>query len=511
MADMDDIEKLSERIRRLEKHNAQLFLIADASRRISEALDSKAIVKTLLQVCKELTGATKCFFLSSRWKCFELNHELRETDLGDLKHIYDRIESEKKAVVDKGNGTVLGMPLIYEGRVIGAVVVAEIPFPEHVEEYISAISLITGPVAIALENVFLMEHFKESASFVKTIIDSIGDPLLVINPNTYRIELANKAAMDLLDGKDPVAMSMHCYQLSHQRDTPCEGVDEKCPLKEVVSSKAPVRITHIHRDARGQEHYMDIIATPVLDRDGNVAQVIETIREITELKKYAWELERSNRLKDLFTDIMRHDLLNPAGVVRGAAELLLDETPDREELKIIKRSVDKLISMIESASKLSKLESVEKLEKECLDLKEIIARVVEENKTLMEKAGLRVENNVRESIMVLANPVIEDIFLNFFSNAAKYAAGGRKVVIDAVEEDGWVKVMVKDYGPGIPDEAKEDIFVRFERREKEGVKGTGLGLAIAKRIVELHDGEIWVEDNPEGGSIFVVKLPKAPK
>ncbi len=69
-------------------------------------------------------------------------------------------------------------------------------------------------------------------------------------------------------------------------------------------------------------------------------------------------------------------------------------------------------------------------------------------------------------------------------------------------------VFVKDNGEGVEDEYKESIFNRFTRVKREGVKGTGLGLAIAKRIVGIHKGSIWVEDNPEGGSIFYFEIPK---
>ncbi len=62
---------------------------------------------------------------------------------------------------------------------------------------------------------------------------------------------------------------------------------------------------------------------------------------------------------------------------------------------------------------------------------------------------------------------------------------------------------------GIADEHKEKIFRRFQRIKKEGIKGTGLGLAIAKKVTDLHGGKIWMEGNPEGGSIFNVTVPKA--
>ncbi|MCK4247747.1 MAG: HAMP domain-containing histidine kinase, partial [Methanomicrobia archaeon] len=62
----------------------------------------------------------------------------------------------------------------------------------------------------------------------------------------------------------------------------------------------------------------------------------------------------------------------------------------------------------------------------------------------------------------------------------------------------------------VPDELKEAIFERFERGDVD-VKGSGLGLAIVKKIVDLHGGKAWVENNPEGGSIFFVEIPKMAK
>ncbi len=229
------------------------------------------------------------------------------------------------------------------------------------------------------------------------------------------------------------------------------------------------------------------------------------------LKKYAKDLEESNQLKDLFTDIMHHDVLNPAGVIRNTTEFLLDDAKgeERQMLEVISRNIGRQIEMVESASKLSKLGSVEDMEREDLDLKEIIDGVCEDFTPIIQAAGMELENRVTERMPIKANPVIEDIFLNFLSNAAKYAPEGKKVVIEASDDGESYKVGVKDYGEGIPNEFKEGIFSRFMRRGKEGVRGSGLGMAIAKRIVDLHGGKMWIEDNPEGGSIFYVSLPIA--
>ena len=109
---------------------------------------------------------------------------------------------------------------------------------------------------------------------------------------------------------------------------------------------------------------------------------------------------------------------------------------------------------------------------------------------------------------VCANPILADVFVNLITNAVKYASEGGRVEIGIRDGgDSWIAT-VMDYGPGIAEGDKAKVFTRFERLHKEGVKGTGLGLAIARRIVELHQGRIWVEDNPAGGTVFLVSLPK---
>ena len=85
-----------------------------------------------------------------------------------------------------------------------------------------------------------------------------------------------------------------------------------------------------------------------------------------------------------------------------------------------------------------------------------------------------------------------------------------KIIVDITDAgDDW-KVTVADQGEGVSDENKPLLFDRFQRVNKIAVKGSGLGLAIVKRIVELHEGEVGVEDNPAGvGSVFWVTVRKA--
>lgn len=261
------------------------------------------------------------------------------------------------------------------------------------------------------------------------------------------------------------------------------------------------------------------INVSLIKYEGSLASMA-IIRDITErkmaeenLKIYAEELKKSNELKDLFTDILTHDLLNSAGVVKGFTEVLLEMEEDDKKiqtLQTIERNNEKLIDMVELASKFAKLEDVKQLEFETMDIDLILKDVVGNFSPYLKKKNIRVELLMDGEYLAIVNPVIEEVFSNLLSNAIKYSPKESRILIDVLDYGDKWKVTVTDFDGGIPDESKPYIFERFRRIEKGGVKGTGLGLAIVKRIIDLHRGEVGVEDNPAGqGSVFWVTVRKA--
>jgi signal transduction histidine kinase len=229
-----------------------------------------------------------------------------------------------------------------------------------------------------------------------------------------------------------------------------------------------------------------------------------------ELKDYTNRLKDSNRMKDLFIDIMRHDLMTPLGVASIYAEFLKENETDEEKranVEAIKNCLSRAQDLLNRAYRFSRLEAQRSIKLYDSDLKKVIGEVVEDLTPLASKSGVAIENNISKGMHVRANKIIREVFSNLITNAIKYAPEGKRVVIFGEDTGASWRIGVKDFGLGIEDEDKTWIFERLQRKEKEGVKGSGLGLAIAKRIVELHGGRIWVEDNPEGGSIFFVSLP----
>jgi signal transduction histidine kinase len=236
-------------------------------------------------------------------------------------------------------------------------------------------------------------------------------------------------------------------------------------------------------------------------------------RTEAELGRYAACLAEANRLKDLFTDVLSHDLLNPATASRYLVERLRRGEADPQRLRLldaVEHNLVRLSEMVRDAAQYSRLEETPEGAALAVDLGWVVREVLAELEPEFAAAGISVEPPAPGSHPAAVHPMFANVVANLVGNAVKYAAAGKRIAlaIESLGPEEWL-LSVRDWGPGIPDGGKESLFTRFERLGKQGVRGTGLGLAIARRIVELQAGRIWVEDNPEGGSVFQVRVRKA--
>ncbi len=232
-----------------------------------------------------------------------------------------------------------------------------------------------------------------------------------------------------------------------------------------------------------------------------------------QLAERAEDLERLNEVKSIYTDILRHDLINPASAIKGFAGVVSRDIPDgpnKRYLKIIVENSERIIDMINAATEFSRLEESRELELYPMDLSDTINNSIAALKPNSDESNISVELKSPARYNVLANPILQTVFTNLISNAIKYSPEGSSVFIDVEDADKFWKVTVKDRGEGVEDADKPFIFDRFRRASKGKAKGTGLGLAIVKRIIELHNGDTGITDNPDGvGSVFWVILHKA--
>lgn len=144
-----------------------------------------------------------------------------------------------------------------------------------------------------------------------------------------------------------------------------------------------------------------------------------------------------------------------------------------------------------------------------LDLRGVIAGAVEAMHSLLVRKGQSIELDVAEPLLVKGDALrLEQVFVNLLANANQHTPRGTSISISGVLRQGKVSVSICDKGPGIPDAHIQSIFERFAHTGAAS-SGTGLGLAIARDLIELHDGRIWAENQPGGGSAFCITLPRA--
>ena len=125
------------------------------------------------------------------------------------------------------------------------------------------------------------EEAREQAhAFLQEVIDGFPEELLVINRD-YTIALANRTARKAA-GDDPVSACLKCYQVSHHRETPCADAEHPCPFSVVFETRKPVTLEHIHTDAEGRKSVVEVVAAPIFDQAGEVIQIVESCRDITE-------------------------------------------------------------------------------------------------------------------------------------------------------------------------------------------------------------------------------------
>lgn len=237
-----------------------------------------------------------------------------------------------------------------------------------------------------------------------------------------------------------------------------------------------------------------------------------------QLKKLNDELKEANELKDEFLANTSHELRTPLNGITGLTESLLDGiagniNPDqRHNLDMILSSSKRLTNLVNDILDYSKLKKhALNLSIRPVDLYSLVDLIVRVLKSLTYLKPIQLINKIDPNIpLVKADENrLEQILHNLIGNALKFTEKG-EVAIEAIPEKSEVIISVVDTGIGIEPGKFDEIFKSFHQGDnsiERAYSGSGLGLAITKRLVELHDGKIWLSSTPGKGSTFSFSLP----
>ena len=246
--------------------------------------------------------------------------------------------------------------------------------------------------------------------------------------------------------------------------------------------------------------------------DDEIGELCETINYMAD------ELGATERMKNDFISSVSHELRTPLTAIKGWAEMLEDSSKDRSiDSKTLERGMgviigetERLSVMVEELLDFSRLQSGRMvLQPMKLD---IIAELSEavltfEQRAIREKKAL-IYNENDDIIPVMGDKNrLRQVFVNIIDNALKYSDEGGSVIISAIRlENGFVDIVVKDTGIGIPADQLEKVKTKFFKGNATR-RGSGIGLAVADEIIRMHGGEILLDSVEGEGTTVTIRLP----
>ncbi len=358
-----------------------------------------------------------------------------------------------------------------------------------------------------------------SRAILKTVFESISDPIFVVGRDGYIVD-ASRAGKALLGIAGARRLPEQFQQAINRMET--GGGDGNLPRSPVIRSALAGQLVHdaelALRLPSGEVSYFSLEGTPLCGEGGDFAMTILVFRDITTRKLREIAREELERQKDDFLAAVSHDLRTPLTSIKYSVGVVLAnqsrdlKPPMRRMLTNIDLAADKMTSQVNDLLELARLQAGKvELHLSLCDIRHLAqtAAAAIEPLTSSRHQSIRTELP-DEPCWVLADEArLERAVTNLLTNAHLYGRDGGTILLRLISSHDEVRLGVSDEGPGIPKAEQERIFDRFYRlgRPDSCAGGSGLGLPIARAMVELHGGAISVESELGAGSTFWIKLP----
>jgi PAS domain S-box-containing protein len=359
---------------------------------------------------------------------------------------------------------------------------------------------------------------------MKTVFDTISESIFVVRSDGRLID-ASRAGLELLGIRKPKDLSDTFEQAISRCELvgPAARKPNAALLERLMGGNLVIDEEMQLRHAGGQQLWVNVTGTPLLDEQGRVEMVVLVYRDISEQKRRELERQELERQREEFFANVSHDLKTPISAIQASLGVVLANEPGNmpeplhRMLVNIGLSATKMSGLVEDLLELERFQAGRaQLKLLPCSLRDVALRAAASIESLAaaRKQKLELELPSDEPIVLADSKRLERALANLLSNANQYGRSGGAIRLGLQQRNGEALFVVADDGPGIPEAEQEKIFDRFYRGGKDysGNKtGSGLGLPITRAIVEMHGGRVWVESQPGAGAAFWVALPNRQK
>ncbi|MBU2549103.1 MAG: PAS domain-containing protein [Proteobacteria bacterium] len=376
------------------------------------------------------------------------------------------------------------------------------------------------------------DEIVRTRSFLRAMEEATIIGVMVLDTN-YRIVWINQAALKMADRSLNDALGLYCFQVSHRAMSPCDSEETPCPMKETLATGKSAHALHEHALAGEGLQYCDVSTFPLFNRKGEVVQVLEVIRDVTEemndkferrtqaLKSDLARLVQEDKLISLgkLVASVAHEINNPISAIINFTKLILETL---KQGRPTNRNVEDFIRYLEmtvreaercgrTVNNLLSFARQQALEPKRANLQEMLNRVITlfQHQIQLSDISLSVDLDKEPLEFFCDYTQIQQCLTNLIFNAMEAMPEGGRLTLRAGRETGrgriWIEV--EDTGVGIRPEHLGRIYEPFFSTKTE-VHGVGLGLSMVYGIVRDHGGEIGVTSEPGRGTTFRLTLPE---
>jgi signal transduction histidine kinase len=465
---------------------------------------------------------------------------------------------------DWGIYAIAGFPLRHNNQTIGAFTITYLYPHTFDEDELLLLNLLADQAAVAVNNARLFSRFKRQLRDMSALVDmakqvtgklEIGSILQTTVQTLRGLLTARASAITMLseDGEELIVEAaagvnpeyikarmrldesisgqvLRSGQLVYIRDTYEEpdflffdDVVRSLLTVPLMMRDRPVGTLSVdsaqaHAFSQSDLQLITIAAAQVSIAIANARLFEEQQQQAVELTIAYDELKESDRLKDELVQNLSHELRTPLTFVKGYVDLVMEgemgplRPEQAEALTIVADKTNEITRLIDDIITLQRIDTGN-LQLLPYSLTDLIKTSVSGHRLVARRKGLMVEYILPDDNMIVPMDKgrVNQVLDNLIGNAIKFSPDGGTILVKLIDKQEEVMVSIADEGIGLPPEKHDRIFERFyqiDGSSRRRFGGTGLGLAIVKRIVEAHNGRIWVESEVNKGSVFLFTLPK---